>query len=30
MSINKEEKTFASRVVKYKTVPRKAELFEEV
>jgi len=27
---NKEEKTFASRVVKYKTVPRKAELFEEV
>ncbi|MBE6610468.1 MAG: hypothetical protein E7634_07345 [Ruminococcaceae bacterium] len=27
---NKEEKTFASRVVKYKTVPSKAELFEEV
>ena len=26
---NKEEKSFASRVVKYKTVPTKAELFEE-
>jgi hypothetical protein len=27
---NKEEKTFASKVVKYKTVPSKAELFEEL
>ena len=27
---NKEERTFASRVVKYKTVPNKSELFEEI